>query len=102
HAPLAPQIGQLAGRHGGGEADHAIVGGVDLEQEPGLGPYRLRVVLEMSTVGRTDLTQCRARSAHDIGDAELATYLDQLSARNDHFLAAREALEREQDRRCAV
>ena len=83
HSALPPQLRELARGHGGGEADHAIVGRVDLEEQPRLGADGLSVVLEVRAVGRADLAQHGARAPHDVRDAELAADLDQLSARDD-------------------
>ena len=51
------ELDQLAGRHLGGEADHAVVRGVDLEQQRRLRPDGLRVVAQVGAVGRADLAQ---------------------------------------------
>src|SRR4029453_15030798 len=73
-----------------------------LQDQPGLRPDRAGVVLEMRAVGRADLAQERTRAALDVGDPELPTDLDQLAPGDDHFLAARQALQGEKDRGRAV
>ena len=83
-------------RHRGGEAHHAVVRGVHLQEHAGIGADGVGVVLEMGAVGGADLAQGGAGAAHDVGDAELAADLDQLAARDDDLLAAGQALEREQ------
>ena len=80
HAALAPQLRELPRAHRGGEADHAIVRCVDLEEQSRLGSDGLGVVLEMGAVGRTHLAKRGPRAPHDVRDAELAADLDQLSA----------------------
>ncbi len=97
-----PSSASSARRHRGGEADHAVVGGVDLEDHAGLGTDGADVVLEVGAVGGAHLAQHRAGAAQDVRDPELAADLDQLAARDDDFLSAGQALEREQHRGGAV
>ena len=51
----------------------------------------------MRAVGGADLAEHGAAAQHDVGDAELAADLDQLSPRDDDLSAVGERLERQQD-----
>src|SRR5262249_21909862 len=82
-APLGPELDELARRPRGGEADDAVVGRVDLEQERGVGGDRVGVVAQVSPVRRAYPAEPRATAEHDVGDPELTADLDQLAARDD-------------------
>ena len=60
------------------------------------------VVADTGAVRRSDLDQSGAGGTHDVGDAELATDLDQLAARDEHFLALGEHGQGEHQRRRTV
>ena len=64
---IAPELDQLAGRHLGREADHAVVRGMNLQQERRVVGDRVGVVARMSPVRGADLTEHRAASQHDVG-----------------------------------
>ena len=57
---------------------------------PVLLAERPRVVGQARAVGRADLDEARARRAHDVGDAERAADLHQLTARDDDLAPAGE------------
>ena len=89
----------------GGEArepDHAVVAGMDLEDRA--RPFRDRgaVVGRARAVRRADLDELRPRRGHDVRDPELAADLDQLAARDQDLLAARQRRKGEQERGGAV
>ena len=56
----------------------------------------------MRAIGRAHLFENRAASGHDLRDPEGAANLNQLAARDDHFLATRERVERQEDGRGVV
>ena len=56
----------------------------------------------MRAIGRADLAEDGAALRHDLGNPERAADLDQLAARHDDLLAARERVQREQDGRGVV
>jgi hypothetical protein len=70
---------------------------VDLQQERGLGPDRLRVVVQVRPVRGPHFTEDGSASEHDVGDPELAADLDQLTAGDQDFLAMSERLQGEED-----
>ena len=63
-----------------GETEDAVVAGVHLENQRCLLADRVPIIVEMSLVGRTDFDQLDAADSHDVGDAEGAADLDQLTA----------------------
>ena len=79
-ASLATERGQLARRHGGREPDHAVVRGVNLEEQRDVGSDRLGVIAEVGPIGRAHLAQARTAPQHDVGNPELSADLDQLTA----------------------
>jgi hypothetical protein len=99
---LAAEIGQLTRGHRGREADHAVVRGVHLEEEPRVGTDRFGVVAGMRAVRGADLAQARAAPPHDVGDPELAADLDELAARDDDVFPVRQRLQRQQHGRRVV
>ena len=88
HAVLARERGELARRHLRREALDAVVRGVHLEDQPGLGADRarhspsrcVRLVVPTST-------SFAPAPRHDVGHAERAADLDQLAARDDRLAA---------------
>src|SRR5438094_5377065 len=96
NAALTAELDQLAARHVRGEADHAVVRGVNLQQQRGGRADGFGVVAQVRAVGGTDLAQDGAAAQHDVRNAELAADLDQLAARDDDFFAVRERLEGQQ------
>ena len=100
--PLPPELDELAGRHLGGEPHDPVVGGVDLEQERRGRRDCLGVVPQVGPVRRAHFTEDRAAAQHDVGDAEFATDLDQLAARDDDLPTVRQRLKRQQDCRGVV
>ena len=87
---------KLGERHFGGKADDAVVAGVDLQEQRGLVGDRLLVIRRMRAVRRPDLLEHGAALGHDLRNPEGAADLNQLAARDDHFLAVRERVERQQ------
>ena len=93
---------ELGGRRLRGEADDAVVGGVDLEDRRGAIDDRPAVVGDPGAVRGTDLDQLRPGGGHDVWDPELAADLDQLAARDEDGSALGERRERQHQRRRAV
>ncbi len=93
---------QLGQRDLGGETDHAVVGGMDLEQERGVGADRAFIVGGMRAIGGADFAQARAAVLHQIGQPERAADFDQLAARDHDFAPGGERIEREQHGRGVV
>ena len=91
-----PSSVELARADVGREADHPVVGGVDLQQQRRVGGDRLGVIAQVRAIGGPHLAQYGPAAPHDVRDAELAADLDQLAARDDDFLAVRQRLERQQ------
>ena len=85
-----------------GEAHHAVVRGVDLQDRPGALGDGGPVVADPRAVGRADLDELRAARGHDVRDPELPADLDQLPARDQDLLALGERREAQQERRRAV
>ena len=55
------------------------------------------VVFQVRAVCRSDLDELRSRRRHNVGHAERAADLDQLTARDDGFAVAAESAEHKQD-----
>ena len=102
HGVLARERRQLLERRLLGEADHAEVARVHLEDQGGVGPDRGAVVREPRAVGGAHLAQPRAALAQHVRDAERAADLHQLAAAHDHLAALRQRVDGQQHRRRAV
>src|SRR6516165_10413211 len=85
HIRLAGYHCQVRSADLGAEALNAVVGGVDLEDDPGLRTQCLTVILRMGAVGRADLDQLCPSLRHYVGHAERPAYFDQLATRHDSF-----------------
>src|SRR5207245_3543893 len=81
-APAAERRHLAEGRLGG-EPDDPVVARMHLEDETGPRPYRPLDIRQTRLVRRPDFPEDRAALAHDVGDAEGAADLDQLSPRHD-------------------
>jgi hypothetical protein len=90
-------VGKLGRRRLLGEADDAEVRLVDAQEEGGLGPDRVLVVVHAGAVRRPDLDQPGAGPGEDVRDPEAVADLDQLATRDQHLASVRECGEREQD-----
>ncbi len=75
---------------------------MDLEDRARPLRDRGAVVGRARAVRRADLDELRSRRGHDVGDPELAADLDQLAARDQDLLAARQRRKGEQERGGAV
>ncbi len=100
--PFVRQRREVARRHLGGESLDAIIRGMDLQHQAGLGADGGGIVLEVRAVGGADLDQPRAGAHHDVGHAERAADFDQLAARHDRVAVLGEAVEHQQHRRRVV
>ncbi len=89
------EIGQADVGH---KADDLVVAGVHLQQQPGLRGDRAFVVRGVRAVGGAHLFEDRAASGHDLRNPERAANLNQLAARHDHFLAARQRVQGKEHR----
>ena len=56
------------------------------------------IIVDAGAVGGAHFAQHRARARHDIGDAEAVADLDQLAARDDHFAAGGQFVQRQKNR----
>jgi hypothetical protein len=74
-----PEPGQVTHRGRLDEADHPVVGRVDLEHERGLGTDGVGVVGAPGPVRRPDFDQATTRLRHDLGNPEAAADLDELA-----------------------
>ena len=97
NSPLPSEPGQLARGDLGRESHHPVVGGVNLEEQGRVRSDGLGVVAQVRPVGGAHLAQAGPAAQHDVGDAELAADLDQLSPRHHHLAAAGQRLQGEQD-----
>ncbi len=68
---------------------------MDFHDHRGARSDGFREIFQMGPVRRADLDQLRARPRHDVGNAERAADFDQLAPGHGHFLAAREAVQRQ-------
>ena len=59
---------------------------------------RALVVRRVRAIGRAHFFENRATPGHDLRNPERAANLNQLAARDDHFLAARERVQGQEDR----
>ena len=96
HAVRPGDRGELGGGHLLDEADDAVVRGVDLEDQPGVGGKRGAVVAGVGAVGGADLDDARPGPRHDVGHPEGAADLDQLAARDDRLAALRQRVQGEE------
>ena len=55
------------------------------------------VIVDARAVGGADFAQRGAGARHDLGDAEAVADFDQLAARDHHFAAGRQFVERQKD-----
>ena len=92
-AVTPPQVHHLPQGHFVGEARDAVVAGMDLEEDGGLGGDGLLKVLEVGLVGGAHFPEDGAAGRHDLGHAEGAADLHQLAPGNDHFLARGQGVE---------
>ena len=99
---LVGQFGQLALRYGMGEALNRIVTGVDLHQHGRARCDRFAEVLQVRAVGGADFDQLGTGLPHNVGDAEGAADLDQLTPRDDDLFLARQGVEQQKDGRGIV
>ncbi len=88
--------------HARGEAFDLVIARVHLHQRRGARVDCLLVIARMRAIGRADFFQFAACARHDVRNAERAADLDQLAARDDHFLFGRERVQDEIDRRSVV
>ncbi len=93
---LLRQRGEFARRHLLGEAFDAVVGGVNLQNEPGLRANGCGVILLVCAVGGADLDQPGPCPRHDLRQAERAADLDQFAAGDDRLAAPGERIEHQQ------
>ena len=93
---LARQGGQFRQAGLAGEAQHAVVAGVHLEQHAGGGRDGSGIVGQPGLIGGPHLHQPCAALGDHVGDAEAAADLHQLAARDDHLAAAGQGAERQQ------
>ena len=98
HAVVMGDPRQFGRRHRLGEALDPVVGGVDLQDQPGLGTERAGIVAGVGAVGGADLDEPGAGTRHDVGHAEGAADLDQLAARHDRLAALGQRVQRQQHR----
>ena len=89
---------ELGKRRTFGEALDPEVGRVDAQNQRRLVADRRGVVGDPRAVGRAHFAQDRARLRHDVGNAEAAADLHQLTARDDHLASGRERGQRQQRR----
>ena len=90
--------GELGERRLRGEADDAVVAGVDAQHRLGLLAPGALEVAQVGPVGGADLDEAGAALAQDVGDAEAVADLDELAAGDEHVAAARQRGEGEQHR----
>ena len=90
HVLLAGDFCQVTGAHRLGEAHHAVVGGVHLEQHRGVGRDGALVIAQVRLVGGAHLDHVRVGVLHDVGDAEGAADLHELAAADHGALAGGE------------
>ncbi len=95
---LAAEGSQFRRRHRGGEADDAVVAGMDLEQQTGLLADGGAVVLQVRLVGGSHLAQAHAAGRHHLRHPEGAADLHQLAARHHRLLPPGEGAQGEQHR----
>jgi hypothetical protein len=95
HDDGRPERDQFGHADRRGEPGDDEVRRVHLEDEPGLGADRLRVVVQGGPVGGADLAQPRPAGGQQVRDAEAVADLDQLPPAHDD-LAARGQGERTQ------
>src|SRR5690606_15040316 len=74
-----------------------VVAAVHLHQHRRARADGVAVVGGVGAVGGADLDQRRAGALHDVGNAVGTADLDQLAARDDHFAAAGQRVEHQQD-----
>ena len=80
-----------------GEPDHPVVRRVHLQDQRRVAAQLSLVVGPARPVGRPDLDEPATRLGHDLGHAETAADLDQLTARDDHLATAGQSRQRQQD-----
>ena len=88
--------GELLSARALGEADDAVVAGVDLHQRAGMLADGGGIIRGAGLVGRADLAQRRAAGGHDLRHAKAAANLDQLAARDDDLAAGGQRREEQQ------
>ena len=96
-AAFAPERGQFAQFGPRGEAGDAEIAGMHAQQQARAVVDGVAVVVDVRAVGGADFAQRGAGARHDVGDAEAVADLDQFAARDDHFAAGREFVERQED-----
>src|SRR5699024_2956128 len=85
---LSAGAGELGDVHRAGEADDAIVAGVDAQHGTGVRAEGASVVGQVGAVGGAHLADPCTGGGDQIGQAEAGTDLDQLSAADDDLPAA--------------
>ena len=95
NARLPAELGELLDPGLGRESEDAVVAVVDAEDGAGVRADRRLVVPEVRLVGRPDLAHDGSARGHDVRHAERSADLDELSARNDDFLAQGQRVEDE-------
>ena len=89
---------QFADGNGAREAAHPVVARVRLEQQRGVFADGVFVVAFVRAVGRADFAQTAAGAFHHLGQSERAADLDEFAARDRHFPAQRQGVQRQQHR----
>jgi len=93
---------ELRRRRLGHEACELEVAAMNLDDDAGVGAERTAVIVDVGAIRGSDLDESRAALAHDLGDAEAATDLDQLAARDDRVASVGKRVEYQHERRRAV
>ena len=97
YAALARERDQFGSRCLLGKSGNFKIGSMHAQQQPRALGNRFFVVGDAGAIGRAHFAQSCARLRHDIRDAERTADLDQFAARDDHFAAFGQGVERQQN-----
>src|SRR4030043_1036184 len=99
---LLPQLNEILRGDFGGKTHNPEVAGMDLEKQSRLGADGFLVIIEVGTVGCSNLSEESPAPFHHIGDSKCSTNFYQLSSRNDHLLALCKGIQNKQDSACII